>query len=120
MGEETIKDRVSRLKKRLKALDQSGTSYQVAKLLGVSRTTVMRWLKSKKRVIRTHYSAKAFNLLERVVKRAEEGSEQAHEVLFGALCGDGGILDSEETDPSQPKPKAAPRTSKRQQQKRRS
>ena len=83
-------EKLDRIYEGLKAKNQPGTAYQVAKLLNVAPSTVSRWERGLAQP--QGRSAEALDLLYRTVCEAQRGNEDADQILVSILTATGAGL----------------------------
>jgi len=134
-----VRQRIKQISEAMKKMGHSGSAYQIANLLGVSQSTISRWINSRQEYIRSRHISKALSTLEKITEKAICGSQNAKDTLNGhfdktkttiaeqleaavMVVGMAWLFkdepatedtDKKETHPHQSKPKAQQRTSQR-------
>lgn len=87
-------EKLQRICAALRERGEPGTPYQVAKLLRVSPSTVLRWGKPRRQggSIPRGQSAQNLDLLYRTVVQAQKGNQDANKILASILGGAGAGL----------------------------
>lgn len=86
----TTAEKIGRVCEVLKQRGEAGSPYQVARLLGVSPSTVLRWAGGG--VEPRRRQAEALDLLYRTVVRAEQDNQDAKRILGSLLAATGAGL----------------------------
>lgn len=76
----SIRERVERIAALMRELGNPGTAYQISQVLGVSQSTVSRWLNEKSNQIQSRAIAESLEVLERTLAAAVNGNGQAKSV----------------------------------------
>ena len=82
--------KLDRIQETLVARGESGSAYQVANLLGVSPSTVLRWQNGQ--AVPQGKTAERLDLLYRTIVHAEKGNPEANKILASILSGAGAGL----------------------------